>query len=71
MKRKLADYHRVGVPYYVIVDQERAGSPRRLLGYEWHEDGYGPLDRDEMNRLLLPAVGVAMNLEDNELVCST
>ena len=34
---KLAEYHRAGVPLYVIIDQETEGGPRRLLGYRLHE----------------------------------
>ena len=66
---KLEEYHRVGVPLYVVVDQKKLGGPRTLLGYRWAPDGYVSLRLDRQGRLLLPPVGLLLGLVDDRLVC--
>jgi colicin import membrane protein len=66
---KMEHYHRVGVPLYIIVDQEEEDGPRRLLGYRDTPDGYVPLIPDDQGRLLLEPFGVLIGLRDDRIVC--
>jgi Uma2 family endonuclease len=66
---KMDHYHQVGVPLYIIVDQEEEDGPRRLLGYRDTPDGYVPLIPDAQGRLLLEPFGVLIGLRDDRIVC--
>jgi Uma2 family endonuclease len=66
---KMEHYHRVGVPLYIIVDQEDEDGPRRLLGYRDTPHGYVPLVPDAQGRLLLEPFGVLIGLRENRIVC--
>jgi Uma2 family endonuclease len=66
--RKPEEYHRAGVPLYVLVDQEREGAPRKIRAYEWRPDGYGPVPLDSRGRLLLGPLGVCLGLKDEWVV---
>jgi colicin import membrane protein len=67
--RKPPEYHRAGVPLYILVDQEREGAPRRLLAYEHRPEGYVRVPLDQRNRLLLGPLGVCLGLKDEWVVC--
>ena len=55
---KVEHYHRVGVPLYVIVDEEREAGPLRLLGYQYKPQGYALMPLDERGRLHLEPFGL-------------
>jgi Uma2 family endonuclease len=57
---KVEHYHRVGVPLYLIVDEEREEGPLRLLGYRYDPRGYAPLPLDERGRLLIEPLGLCL-----------
>jgi Uma2 family endonuclease len=67
--RKPEDYHRLGIPLYVLIDQQREEGPRRLHGYRWTPSGYEEQSLDAQGRLLLEPVGLQLALEDGWLVC--
>jgi Uma2 family endonuclease len=69
VRKKLRLYHRVGVPLYVIVDEEYEGAPRKLLAYRHTPKGYEPVPLDDQGRLYLDVLGVYLTLRDNRLVC--
>ncbi len=69
VERKPVDYHRLGVPLYVILDQVRKNGPRILHGYRWTPSGYEELPLDAGGRLLLEPVGLQLALEDGWLAC--
>ncbi len=66
---KFAEYHRAGVPLYVIIDQEREGGPRRLRGYQRGPSSYVPIPLDAQGRLPLPFLGLSLGMRDNRVVC--
>jgi colicin import membrane protein len=66
---KVDHYYRARVPQYVIIDQEREGGPRRLLGYRRGRRGYLPVAPDEQGRLPLEPVGLLLGLRANWAVC--
>jgi colicin import membrane protein len=67
--RKLEEYHHVGVPLYILVDQEREDGPRRLVAYEHQPAGYARVPLDQRNRLFLGPFGICLGLKDNWVVC--
>jgi colicin import membrane protein len=69
VERKLEEYYRAGVPLYVIVDEEWAGAPRRLLAFRRTPRGYEAVPPDEHGRVLLEGVGIRLGLRENHLVC--
>jgi Uma2 family endonuclease len=69
VKIKRSQYYRVGVPLYVIVDQEREGGPRQLVGYRRDKRQYKPIPLDRDGRLLLEPVGILLGIRDNRVVC--
>lgn len=66
---KFREYHQAGVPMYVLVDQQREGGPRRLVGYRHTPDGYEPIPLDAQGRLFLEPVGLWLALRDERVVC--
>jgi hypothetical protein len=66
---KPVDYHRLGIPLYVLIDQQREEGSRRLHGYRWTPSGYEESPLDAHGRLLLEPVGLQLALEDGWLVC--
>ena len=69
VERKPVDYHRLGIPLYVLIDQQRKHGPRHLHGYRWTPSGYEELPLDAGGRLLLESVGIQLALEDGWLAC--
>lgn len=69
VERKLDDYHAVGIPLYVIVDQKRLDGPRELLGYRWQPRGYERIPLDEQGRLLLEPLGLLLALGETRIQC--
>ena len=66
---KREHYHRVGVPLYLIVDQQRQGGPRRLVLLRRTAEGYEEVPADEQGRVFLEPVGVFVALRENRVVC--
>jgi hypothetical protein len=59
---KVEEYHRVGVPLYVIIDEEEEEGPLKVVGYRWQPGGYATLSLDGSGRLLLEGFGVWLAL---------
>ncbi|HEY7428160.1 MAG TPA: Uma2 family endonuclease [Gemmataceae bacterium] len=66
---KVREYYRAGVPLYVIVDQERVGGPRHLIGYRRGARKYVRLRPDAQGRLLLGPARLRLGLRDERAVC--
>ncbi len=66
--RKVELYHRVGVPLYVLIDQEEEGGTRSLVAYRHTPAGYAPLPLDQ-GRLFLPFLDLFLTMHDNRPVC--
>jgi Uma2 family endonuclease len=66
---KVREYYRARVPLYAIVDQERVGGPRRIIGYRRGTRKYVTMPLDEQGRLLLEPVGLQMGLHEQRVVC--
>lgn len=67
--RKVPEYHRAGVPLYVIVDQEREDGPRRLVCYRRTTKGFVRMPLDAQGRVLLKPLGLLLGLRDGLVVC--
>ena len=66
---KFRHYHQIGIPLYVIVDQEQEGGPQTLRGYRWTPARYEPLALDEQDRLFLEPVRLYLLLRGEEVLC--
>jgi len=66
---KVREYYRAGVPLYVIVDQEREGRPRQVIGYRRGARKYLRMRTDRQGRLLLEPVRFLLGLKDERAVC--
>jgi colicin import membrane protein len=66
---KVQEYHRAGVPLYVLIDQEKSDGPRQIIGYRRTVRRYVSLPLDDQGRLLIEPVQVLLGLRDNEAVC--
>jgi Uma2 family endonuclease len=66
---KVREYYRAGVPLYAIIDMERTGGPRRLVGYRRGKRRYLPLRLDAEGRLPLEPLGLLLGLRDNRAIC--
>jgi len=62
-------YHRAGVPFYVLVDQQREDGPRQLVAYEHRADGYVAMRFDADGRLTLAPLGLRLGLRGERVVC--
>ncbi len=66
---KVEEYHQAGVPLYLIVDQQRAGGPRRLIVYRHAAERYEEVPLDEQGRLHLRDFRLWVSLRDGRVVC--
>jgi colicin import membrane protein len=66
---KVQEYYRAGVPLYVVVDQERDGAPRKLIGYRRGPHKYVRMRPDAQGRLLLKPLRLLVGLRDERVVC--
>ncbi len=66
---KPPEYHRVGVPLYIVVDQQREDGPRQILAYEHQPEGYVPVPLDSRGRLFLGPLGLCLGLREGRVVC--
>ncbi len=65
---KIALYHQVGIPDYVMIDQLREDGPRWLRHFRWQHGGYAELPVSA-NGVLLAVAHVQIRLRDNRVVC--
>jgi Uma2 family endonuclease len=66
---KFREYHQVGVPLYIIIDQASEDAPRQLIGYRYKARRYVRMRRNREGRLLLKPLGLWLALEDERVVC--
>jgi colicin import membrane protein len=66
---KFDHYCRVGIPVYVIVDQEKENGPRFLRAYRRRSDRYVEIESDDQFRVELPLLGLMIGLRDNHPIC--
>jgi Uma2 family endonuclease len=66
---KVREYYRAGVPLYVIVDQEREGRPRQVVGYRRGARRFLHMRPDRQGRLLLEPARLLLGLQDERAVC--
>jgi colicin import membrane protein len=69
VERKFAQYYRVGVPRYILVDQEREDGPRQLIDYRRGPAGYEPAPLGKNGEVAIAELGVALSLVDNRVGC--
>jgi Uma2 family endonuclease len=62
-------YHQADVPFYILIDQEREGSSRRLRAYRWQPTGYEEASLDDQGRLLLPGLGTYLTVHNDRVLC--
>ena len=66
---KLDEYHRLGIQYYVIVDQEDEESPRTLSAYRWTPSGYASLKPDARGWIWIDPVKLWLEAEEFRVNC--
>jgi Uma2 family endonuclease len=66
---KFEHYHQVGIPLYVIVDQEKEDGPRTLRAYRRRPDRYVEVESDDRGRIAVPLLGLLLGMRDNHVVC--
>jgi Uma2 family endonuclease len=66
---KLREYHRVRVPLYVLIDQEREDGPRTVAAYRYTKQRYVRIRPDRQGRVLLKPLGLWLAVEDQLAVC--
>jgi Uma2 family endonuclease len=69
VRRKPPEYHRAGVPLYVMVDQKRENGPRQFLAYRNTPDGFVPMPLDRQGCIELKPLGLLLGLNNNRVVC--
>src|SRR5262249_30190859 len=67
--KKREHYHRIGIPLYVIYDQEKEDGPRFLRAYRRKADHYAEIETDDKDRFDVPLLGLMIGLRDNRAVC--
>ncbi len=66
---KLREYHHIGIPLYVIVDQEEEEGPRRILAYRHTPGRYEPIALDAQGRVFLKPLQLYLGMHDNRVAC--
>jgi Uma2 family endonuclease len=66
---KLREYHIVGIPLYVIIDQEQESGPRRVLAYRHTPARYEPIALNSKGRVYLEPLGLYLGMHDNRVAC--
>jgi hypothetical protein len=69
MVHKLDHYYRVGVPHYVLIDQEREEGPRQVVGFR---PGIGKFEREPLEEggsLKVPEASLRLGLREGRLIC--
>ena len=66
---KVDHYHRLEIPFYVIVDQDEAGGSRSLIGYRYTPTKYVPVALDENGWLWVERLNIWMEAMETSVVC--
>jgi Uma2 family endonuclease len=66
---KFGHYHTVGIPLYVIIDQEKENGPRTLRAYRREPSRYAEIAPDDRGRVDLPLLDLKIGLLDNRAAC--
>ena len=71
LNEKVTEYHKAGVPYYVIVDRyETRGQVKvELIGYRTTPEGYVRMEQDADKGLWIPTVNLWFKLEEQKIFC--
>ncbi len=69
VQTKVDHYHRLQIPYYIIVDREKEDSPWNLIGYQYTPLKYLPMSKDERGRLWLEPLGIWIGIKEDRVVC--
>ncbi len=67
--RKMEHYRQIGIPLYVLIDQEREGGPRTLRAYRRKDGRYVEAELDDRGRIDVPLLGLSVGMRDNRVVC--
>jgi Uma2 family endonuclease len=65
---KFNHYHRVGIPLYLIVDQEQERGPQTLRPYRWRPEGYEAIPLDSQGRWNMEAWQLYLFLRGEQLI---
>jgi colicin import membrane protein len=66
---KFSHYHTVGVPFYVIIDQEKEDGPRVLRAFRRAREAYVEVPLDPEGQVMLPRLDLRLGLADDRVVC--
>jgi Uma2 family endonuclease len=66
-EKKVKEYHRAKVPWYVIVDRIQNEGPPTLIGLRYAEGGYVEFAPDPEGRILLEPVGLKLGVKENRV----
>src|SRR5262249_6132878 len=66
---KFDHYYRVGIPLYVLIDQEDEEGPRCLHAYRHTAAGYEEVSPDGQGRVPLPPLGLLLGMRQDRAVC--
>jgi colicin import membrane protein len=69
VEKKFRLYHAVGVPEYLIVDQERRDGPRRLIHYRRGPERFEEVPVSPDNCVLIEPVRLRLCLRENRIAC--
>ena len=69
VETKVDHYHRLEIPYYIIVDQKTEGGRRTLVGYRYSPTGYAPLPTDNRGRIWIEPLNVWIEAKGRSVVC--
>ena len=71
LHEKVKEYHKAGVPFYVIVDRHvsRSHPKMEVIGYRTTAQGYAPIEQDPEKGLWIPTVGVWFKIEADRISC--
>ena len=69
VETKVDHYHRLEIPYYIIVDQKIEGGRRTLIGYRDTPTGYAALPTDEQGRIWIEPLNLWIEAKDHAVVC--
>ncbi len=67
--KKIVQYHRAKVRFFVILDKKKEEDPWQLRGYQWAPTHYLEMPKDELGRLWLEAIGVWLEVEGQIVRC--
>ncbi|WP_161967829.1 Uma2 family endonuclease [Fimbriiglobus ruber] len=73
LNEKAIEYHKVGIPYYVIVDTpiNPGDTTVSVIGYQYMPEGYLRMSADPDRGIWIPTVGLWFRVEKSRVVCYT